>query len=148
MNIIIREYDNNDFEEVKNILFEAFPEVNDLLEKSMRSSETLNLDKNKYIQLVAEEEGNVVGYALASRSNDPVLIRTNLWIDYVCVSSEHRGKGIAKQLMKRIEDIAIEEKVLFLQLTSSRFRTGARKLYMDMGFTIRESDIFRKVLEW
>ena len=148
MSIVIREYDNNDFEFVKNILFEAFPEVNDLLEKSMTTSKTLNLDKNKYIQLVAEEEGKVVGYALASRSSDPVLIRTNLWIDYVCVNSEHRGKGIAKQLMKRIEEIAIEEKVLFLQLTSSRFRTGARKLYMDMGFTIRESDIFRKVLEW
>lgn len=145
---IIREYNNDDFLVVKEILFESFPEVNDLLERSMSSSETLNLDKGKYIQLVAEEDGVVVGYALASRSSDPVLIRTNLWIDYVCVSSEHRGKGIAKLLMKRIEEIAIEEKVLFLQLTSSRFRTGARKLYTDLGFEIRESDIFRKVLEW
>ena len=106
---IIREYNNDDFLVLKEILFESFPEVNDLLERSMSSSETLNLDKGKYIQLVAEEDGVVVGYALASRSSDPVLIRTNLWIDYVCVSSEHRGKGIAKLLMKRIEEIAIEE---------------------------------------
>ena len=148
MSILLREYDNKDFEIVKGILFEAFPEVEDLLERSMTTSETLNLDKKKYIQLVAEEDGKVVGYALASRSSDPILIRTNLWIDYVCVSSEHRGKGIAKQLMKKIEEIAVSEKVLFLQLTSSRFRTGARKLYTDLGFEIRESDIFRKVLEW
>lgn len=148
MSITIREYGNDDFELVKGILFEAFPEVNDLLEKSMTTSKTLDLDKRKYIQLVAEEEGKVVGYALASRSCDPVLIRTNLWIDYVCVSSECRGKGIGRRLLQRIEEIAREEKVLFLQLTSSRFRTGARKLYMDMGFEIRESDIFRKVLEW
>ena len=148
MSIVIRNYDNTDFEVVKNILFEAFPEVNDLLERSMTSSETLNLDTKKYIQLVAVEDGEVVGYALASRSGDPVLIRTNIWIDYVCVSEQHRGKGIARKLLQKIEEIAIEEKVLFLQLTSSRFRTGARKLYMDMGFEIRESDIFRKVLEW
>ena len=148
MDIIIREYDNNDFLEVKEILFEAFPEVNDLLEKSMTTFETLNLEKSKYIQLVALVDEKVVGYMIASRIVDPVLIRTNLWIDYVCVNSEYRGKGIAKKLMKKIEEIAIEEKILFLQLTSSRFRTGARKLYMDMGFKIRESDIFRKVLEW
>lgn len=148
MNIIVREYTNEDFEVVKKILFESFPEVNDLLKRSMNTYETLDLDKKKYIQLVAEEDGGVVGYALASRSVDPVLIRTNLWIDYVCVLEEYRGKGIGRMLLKKIEEIAISEKVLFLQLTSSRFRTGARKLYMDLGFSIRESDIFRKVLEW
>lgn len=146
MSNLIREYKNEDFEEVKSVLLEAFPEVEDLLKKSLISSETLDLDKSKYIQLVAEVDGEVVGYALASRSCDPVLIKTNLWIDYVCVSEKHRGKGLARKLMENIEKIAVDEKVLFMQLTSSRFRTAARKLYSDLGFEIRESDIFRKVL--
>ncbi len=148
MEILIREYNNEDFDIVKNILFECFPEVNDLLERSMDNYNTLDLDKNKYIQFVAVEDDKVVGYALASRSLDPVLVRSNIWIDYVCVTSSARGKGIARKLMMAIEELAKEEKILFLQLTSSRFREGARKLYLDLGFEIRESDIFRKVLEW
>lgn len=146
--MLIRKYEDKDFDVVKEILLEAFPEVSDLLEKSMKTSNTLNLDLSKYIQLVAEEDDKVVGYALASRNVDPVLIRCNFWIDYVCVSKKYRGKGIGRKLLQEIEEIAIEEKVLFLQLTSSRFRTSARKLYKDMGYEIRESDIFRKVLEW
>ncbi len=146
METIIRSYENTDFLEVREILLDAFPEVYDLMKESLISSEDLDLDKKHYIQLVAARDGKVLGYALASRSGDPILKKVNFWIDYVCVDKEARGQGIARKLMQEIERIAISEKVLFLQLTSSRFRTGARKLYMDMGFEIRESDIFRKVL--
>ena len=144
--MLIREYSSKDFKFVHDVLTQSFPEVDDMIRKSLVDEDSLNLDKNKYIQLVAEEDGIVVGYALASRSGDPILKRYNFWIDYVCVDSRYRGKGIGRKLLERIEEIALEEKVLFLQLTSSRFRTSARKLYMDMGFEIRESDIFRKVL--
>ena len=64
-----------------------------------------------------------------------------------CVDDNYRGRGIAKEILIKLEEIAKEENVMFLQLTSSRFRTSARKLYSDLGFSLRESDIFRKVLE-
>lgn len=147
MELVIREYDNSEYESVKELLIESFPEVHDLLVEGLTSSDVLNLDKTKYLQLVAYEEDNLVGYALASRSYDPIMRRKNIWIDYVCVNTEYRGRGIARKLLQRIEDVARKEKVLFLQLTSSRFRTGARKLYTDFGFSVRESDIFRKVLD-
>lgn len=147
MNLVIRDYDDFEYEIVKDLLIESFPEVHDLLVSGLSGTEVLSLDKERHIQLVAYEDEKLVGYALASRSYDPIMRRSNLWIDYVCVKSEYRGKGIARKLLQRIEDIAREEKVLFLQLTSSRFRTGARKLYTDFGFEIRESDIFRKELD-
>lgn len=142
----IREYTSNDFGTVLKILMNSFPELSNKIENALMSEKSLELDKNKYIQLVAVENNNVVGYLIATRSNDPIIKRTNYWIDYVCVDLEYRGRGIAKKLLMKIEDIAREENVLYLQLTSSRFRTGARKLYLDLGFEIRESDIFRKVL--
>ena len=147
MNNVIRYYCNEDFEMVKSILINSFPEINGLLENSLISYKNLDLDKNKYIQLVAEVDSKIVGYLLASWIFDPVVMKKNMWIDYVCVHESYRGKGVAKKLLLRIEEIAKDENVMFLQLTSSRFRHGARKLYTDMGFSIRESDIFRKVLE-
>lgn len=147
MDLVIKDYDNANYEVVKDLLIESFPEVHDLLVEGLVGEEVLNLDKNKYLQLVAYCDGLVVGYALASRSYDPIMKRKNIWIDYVCVNSLYRGRGIAGKLLQKIESVAREEKVLFLQLTSSRFRTGARKLYTNLGFVMRESDIFRKVLD-
>ena len=147
MKMLVRNYSRNDFDYVRLILLESFPEVNVFLNKSLVNDSSLEIDTNKYIQLVAECDGVVMGYALVSRCIDPILSKVNFWIDYVCVGEKYRGNGIAKMLLKSIEEIAVKEGVMFLQLTSSRFRTGARKLYIDMGFEIRESDIFRKVLE-
>lgn len=147
MDVLIRKYEDVDFLSVKDILIEAFPEVNDFLQKTLSDARVLHLDQERHLQLVAVDEGVVVGYVLVLRNFDPLMGKTNFWIDYVCVKSEDRGKGIGKALLKKVEEIAISEDVLFLQLTSSRFRTAARKLYVDMGFEMRESDIFRKVIK-
>lgn len=144
--MVIREYKNDDFKGICDILIESFPSVaTELKDKDVRS-DLFNLDKDKYFQVVAEVDNRVVGYLLATKNIDPILKRNNFWIDYVCVDSNYRGRGIGRELLKKIEEIARRENAFYLQLTSSRFRTHARKLYMDFGFEIRESDIFRKVL--
>lgn len=142
----IREYVNNDFEVVLSILKKSFPEVLNEINESLVDSNSLDLDRDMYVQLVYVLDDVVVGYLIASRSFDPIIKKNNYWIDYVCVDEEYRGRGIARELLKKIEDIASLDKAMFLQLTSSRFRTSARKLYLDLGYQIRESDIFRKVL--
>ena len=144
--MLVRKYMKEDFEDVCEILVEAFVSVASAFKDKEINSDLLDLDENKYFQVVAEDEGKVVGYLLATKNVDPVLKRNNFWIDYVCVDSNCRGKGIGRQLLTKIEEIAKEENGYYLQLTSSRFRTHARKLYMDFGFEMRESDIFRKVL--
>ena len=144
--MLVRKYMKEDFEDVCDILVEAFVSVASAFKDKEINSDLLDLDENKYFQVVAEDEGKVVGYLLATKNVDPVLKRNNFWIDYVCVDSNCRGKGIGRQLLTKIEEIAKEENGYYLQLTSSRFRTHARKLYMDFGFEMRESDIFRKVL--
>ena len=142
----IRKYNNNDFEKVVEILIDSFPESSSKIKDFLTCFEKLELDSNKYIQLVAIEDSTVVGYVLVTRSNDPIIGRVNYLIDYVCVDKDYRGRGFAKALLIEVERIAKSENVLYLQLTSSRSRTVARKIYLDLGFGIRESDIFRKVL--
>ena len=142
----IRKYNSNDFEKVVEILIDSFPESSSKIKDFLTCFEKLELDSNKYIQLVAIEDSTVVGYVLVTRSNDPIIGRVNYLIDYVCVDKDYRGRGFAKALLIEVERIAKSENVLYLQLTSSRSRTVARKIYLDLGFEIRESDIFRKVL--
>ena len=142
----IRKYNSDDFEKVVEILIDSFPESSSKINDFLTCFEKLELDINKYIQLVAIEDSTVVGYVLVTRSNDPIIGRGNYWIDYVWVDKDYRGRGFAKALLIEIDKIAQNENVLYLQLTSSRSRTVARKIYMDLGFENRESVIFRKVL--
>lgn len=142
----IRKYNNDDFKKVVEVLIDSFPESSDKINEFLTDSEMLELDSNRFIQLVAVEDNLVVGYTLVTRSIDPIIGRVNFWIDYVCVDKNYRGRGFARELLLEIEKIARGENVLYLQLTSNRSRTIARKIYLDFGFEIRESDIFRKVM--
>ena len=142
----IRKYNSNDFERVVDILKDSFPEASIGISNTLNDLSSLELDNKRHFQLVAVEKDNVVGYVLITRCNDPIIGRVNFWIDYVCVDSNYRGRGIAKLLLTKVEELAKEENVLYLQLTSNRSRTIARKIYLDLGFEIRESDIFRKVM--
>ena len=142
----IRKYNNDDFKKVVEVLIDSFPESSDKINEFLTDSEMLELDSNRFIQLVVVEDNLVVGYTLVTRSIDPIIGRVNFWIDYVCVDKNYRGRGFARELLLEIEKIARGENVLYLQLTSNRSRTIARKIYLDFGFEIRESDIFRKVM--
>ncbi len=142
----IREYVNSDFKRVVEILKMSFPEIDSCLEKSLMDNKTLDLHDSNHTQLVAVLDDKVVGYVLISKDFDPIIKRVNYWIDYVCVDLEYRGRGIARKLLIKVEEMARSDDVLYLQLTSSRFRSSARKLYLDLGYEIRESDIFRKVI--
>lgn len=141
--MVIRKYVDSDFDGVFKILKESFPEVD--LEDYPLEVSSLQLD-NSHVQYVAICDDQVVGYTLVRKSFDPIIRRVNYWIDYVCVDSSYRNRGVASGIFEEIEKDAKNDGVLYLQLTSSRFRKDARKLYLKLGFSIRESDIFRKVI--
>lgn len=144
--MVIREYVNSDFNDVINILIKTFPSVSESMVNREINNKLLELDRDKYFQIVAEVDNKIVGYLLATKKVDPILSRNNFWIDYFCVDENYRGRGIGNELLNKIEIIAKEEKIFYLELTSSRFRVSARNLYLNFGFEIRESDIFRKEL--
>ena len=107
--MLVRKYKNEDFSDVCDILVEAFPSVASAFKDKEITSDLLDLDNKKYFQVVAEVDDKFVGYLLATKNVDPVLKRNNFWIDYVCVDSNCRGKGIGRELLKKIQEIAKEE---------------------------------------
>ena len=132
MDIEVREYQEEDLEEVNQILMESF------------SYGKGKVQGEEFHELVAVVDQKIVGYLLLTKVLNPIKDQYYYWVDYVCVSSQYRGNGIGKKLLDMAYSIAKGEGAIYLQLTSSRFRTSAQKLYDKCGFMRRDSDIYRK----
>jgi ribosomal protein S18 acetylase RimI-like enzyme len=68
---------------------------------------------------------------------------TKYWIEDVVVDKAHRGKGIGKALVLYAVDIARSMGAKSVDLTSRPFRIAANKLYRDLGFELRETNVYR-----
>ena len=135
MNIVIDYYKDEYLEQVNKVLKEAFD-----IEKE-------NFQGEQFMEIVAIANEEVVGYLLLTKILNPIKNKYYYLVDYVCVLSEYRGLGIADKLMNFAENIAREDKAMYLQLTCGVHRLAAHKLYERCGYIKRDSDQFRKVLE-
>ncbi len=61
-------------------------------------------------------------------------------VSAVCTHPDHRGKGLARQLMLRImRDIIARNELPFLHVAAAN--TGAQQLYRTLGFTVRRAGV-------
>lgn len=134
MMIEVRNYREEDLNKVNLILKEAF-----LHEKT-------NFNDANFKEIVALCDNTVCGYLLLTKVLNPIKNGFYYLVDYVCVSSEYRGRGIALKMLEYAENVAKEDGALYLQLTCSYSREAAQKLYIKAGFEKRESNVFRKGL--
>ena len=134
MEILIRKYQDNDYEIVNNIIKEAFS-----CEKSNATSSVVN-------EFVACYDENVVGYFYLLDDIDIVKNIKILHLHYICVSSKYRGLGIANEMMKFIIDYSNKNGYKRIELTSNNQRLAAHKLYEKYGFIIRDTSVYRKEL--
>lgn len=134
MNVLIREYKNNDKLSLNNLLNEHYQGINiDSLENSKTA-----------LSLVAVSDDKVVGHLHIDIINDEFRNIRFGYISYVCVANEYQNKGIGTLLMKEIDKIASKENLTYYELTSRASRQAAHHLYLKNGFVIRESTIFKK----
>lgn len=132
MNIEIRYYKDSDLDSVNEILEEAFQ-----VEKE-------NFKGEEFCEIVAVTEEMVVGYLLLTKVYNPIGKKNIYYVDYVCVDSEYRRHNIGKKLLEFAYQEAKIQGGDYLQLTCSRFRAAAHKLYDSCDFVMRDSDIYRK----
>lgn len=132
--IEVRDYREDDLDSVNTILNEAF------------NCTKNNFNYDNMRELVICVDNNVCGYLLLTKVFNPIKNNNYMLVDYVCVSSKYRNLGLGKKLLEKVDEIAKEDKVLYIQLTCSRFREAAHKLYESCGYIKRDSDIFRKEL--
>ncbi|XP_076423183.1 N-acetyltransferase 8-like [Peromyscus maniculatus bairdii] len=83
---------------------------------------------------VAESGGQVVGIVAARPAKDPPLGRKQLELFRLSVSSQHRGQGIAKALVRTVLQFARDQGYSDLVLETCVVQQGAVSLYESMGF--------------
>ncbi|XP_052030157.1 probable N-acetyltransferase CML1 [Apodemus sylvaticus] len=83
---------------------------------------------------VAESGGQVVGTVGGLPVNDPPLGRKQLQLFHLSVSSQHRGQGIAKALVRTVLQFARDQGYTDVVLDTSDLRPGAVTLYGGLGF--------------
>jgi ribosomal-protein-alanine N-acetyltransferase len=90
------------------------------------------------IFLVLEKEREIAGYLIACVCHDlekAVILR-------IAVHPDQRGKGIAKELLRRCLEILTERKIRIVELDVELIQREAIKLYEKFGFKIANIIVF------
>lgn len=99
-------------------------------------------DSSKLV-VAMDDDDQIVGMACVTVYRVPTGIRAI--IEDVVVDAAARGQGIGEALTRRCLNIARAKGAANVTLTSNPAREAANRLYLRMGFTLRETNsyIFR-----
>lgn len=132
MDLIVREYNDEDFEEVNKLLYETF------------NYSKANIRNDMSHEFVGVYDSKIIGYFILNEMIDIVRNLKFYHLDYVCVDENYRGKGFAKSMMEYAIKYAKDTGACRIDLTSGNKRIAAHKLYLGLGFVKRDTSVFRK----
>ena len=124
-------------EEDKHSILEL---INKVFEKS---AVDIDLASNNY-KFVGIKDNELLAVSMLTYIIDPIKSLKKMHIDYFCVNENYRGKGIGRMLFDEIEKLAISEGIDVLELTSNPRRESARRLYIDKGMILLDTNVFIK----
>lgn len=87
---------------------------------------------------------NIVGSITVVVMNTPS--GSKAWIEDVIVDQNARGQNVGENLVDFAIDFAKKLNVTSINLTSSPDRFAANKLYQKLGFTLRETNVYRLII--
>jgi len=91
--------------------------------------------------LVARVDGNIAGLLTLVVFRIPTGVRA--WIEDVVVDEAARGHGVGEALNRYALDLARARGAKTVDLTSRPSREAANRLYQRLGFTARETNVYR-----
>ena len=93
---------------------------------------------------VARVNGEIVGSLTLAMY--PLPTRMKAWIDDVVVDAAARGHGVATALSRAALDEARRRGAKEVDLTSQPKREAANRLYVQLGFVARDTNVYRYTL--
>ena len=93
------------------------------------------------ILIARDDDGRIRGSMTLAMFRIPTGLRA--WIEDVVVDEDARGMGIGQIINERALEIAREAGATTVELTSRPSREAANRLYLRMGFEIRETNVYR-----
>ncbi|MER2174891.1 MAG: GNAT family N-acetyltransferase [Carnobacterium sp.] len=104
------------------------------IEITKKQMERLLINPDHHIIFVAEEEEIVVGYVHAELY-EALYSEPMLNVLALAINQNYQQRGIGKQLMQRIEQVASERNLIAVRLNSGETRLGAHKFYESIGYS-------------
>lgn len=138
--MIIRKIEIKDSEKFLNMLKQLDNETNNMMFEPGERKTTIkemdckirNMQDSASLILVAEDNGNIVGFLSAERGFAK-RIRHSAYI-VIGILRDYRGRGIGVKLFEELEKWALENNVTRLELTVMKHNEAAIRLYEKMGF--------------
>jgi len=100
--------------------------------------------KSNNTKLFIAEDESILGTLTLVFNKTPT--GKKVWIEDVIVDSEARGRGVGKELTRFAIEYAYKRGIKKIDLTSSPDRIAANKLYQKLGFSKRETNVYRLTL--
>jgi ribosomal protein S18 acetylase RimI-like enzyme len=91
--------------------------------------------------LVARVDGDIVG--TLTLAIFPLLTGVRAWVEDVVVDEASRGGGVGAALTREAMRLAGQAGARTVDLTSRPDRAAANRLYLNLGFEVRNSQVFR-----
>ncbi|MFH6603966.1 GNAT family N-acetyltransferase [Maribacter algicola] len=101
-------------------------------------------DGDSLVFAICKSEGQVAGIALMATYK--VISGHKGMIEDVVVDVKHRGQGIGRKLMEKLLESAKNKKLDEVLLFSGHHRTPAINLYKSLGFQLKDSGLYRLIL--
>lgn len=99
------------------------------------------VDSDAVTLLIARDHTGVIGSLTLVLFRIPTGIRA--WIEDVVVDEGARGKGVGRSLNEAAIERALAAGAVSVDLTSRPSREEANRLYQRMGFSKRETNVYR-----
>ena len=105
----------------------------------MRLDDVLD-EKNQICLAYCSEDNKIIGIALMCTYK--VISGKKGWIEDVVVNATSRGKGIGRKLMNKLLELGKEKNLTEILLFTEDHRKTAIHLYSDLGFKVKNSQIY------
>jgi len=112
------------------------------------SNETLTAfvaSENSHLFLAYDEAENIMGMITVGIYYSSTGKKA--WIEDVVVDDTFRGQGIGEKLVQHAIEFVKTKDVNLLMLTSHPSRIAANKLYPRVGFSKRETNVYKMIIE-
>ena len=122
--------------------------LNQLTTHPMTLTETMFrqlLDSENSHLFFLMKEGQIAGMLTVGIYYSPTGGKA--WIEDVVVDETFRGQGLSKQLVAHAIEFTQSKQIPLLMLTSNPKRIAANKLYQAMGFSRKETNVYRMKFE-
>lgn len=100
---------------------------------------------NNLVFAIYKEDGQVLG--MATMATYKAISGHKGMIEDVVVDNGQRGKGLGRKLMERLLKEAKKMELDEILLFSGHHRAAAIKLYTSLGFQLKDSGLYRLILD-